>query len=199
MSKICLPKEARHLAWLDLSTQEGQEYWIAMNLAGHYASANHHEIHGKISKDFGRTPIATIENHHNFAWKEKLSDGKTAVVHRKGATPAGKGVIGIIPGSMTHPGFVVRGKGNIESINSASHGAGRSMSRSKALKQFVQKDLVEILQKHGVELIGGDIDEIPMAYKDIDTVMKYQADLVEIIAIFKPRIVRMAYAERRRK
>ncbi len=199
MSKISLPKEAKHLAWLDLKTTEGMEYWIAMNLAGEYASANHHEIHGKIAKDFGRTPIAKIENHHNFAWKEKLSDGKSAVVHRKGATPAGKGVIGIIPGSMTHPGFIVRGKGNIESINSASHGAGRSMSRSQALKNFVQKDLIDVLQKHGVELIGGDIDEIPMAYKNIETVMKNQAELVEIIAVFQPRIVRMADAERRRR
>lgn len=199
MSKVQLPKEARHLAWLDLGTEEGHEYWIAMNLAGDYASANHHEIHGKIARDMGLFPITMVENHHNFAWKEKLSDGKYAVVHRKGATPAGKGTIGIIPGSMTHPGFIVRGKGNLESINSASHGAGRRMSRAQALKSFAWDDLQNVLDKHSVDLIGGDIDEIPMAYKDIETVMKLQEDLVEVIAIFKPRIVRMADADRRRR
>lgn len=199
MQKVNLPKEARHLAWLDLESQEGEEYWIAMNLAGDYASANHYEIHSKISKDFDHKPIAKIENHHNFACKEKLSDGKNAVIHRKGATPAANGVIGIIPGSMTHPGYVIRGKGNVNSLNSASHGAGRSMSRSQALKTFNQNDLEEILLKQDVELLGGDIDEIPMAYKDIDKVMSLQSDLVEILAIFQPRIVRMADAERRRR
>lgn len=199
MSKVQLPKEARHLAWLDLNSQEGHEYWIAMNLAGHYASANHHEIHNKVSRDMGINPLSTIENHHNFAWKEKLSDGSLAVIHRKGATPAGKGVIGIIPGSMTHPGFIVRGKGNNNSINSASHGAGRSMSRAQALKSFAWDDMQNVLNKYGVELIGGDIDEIPMAYKDIETVMKLQEELVEIIAIFQPRIVRMSDPERRRR
>jgi tRNA-splicing ligase RtcB len=199
MSKIQLPKEARHLAWLDLSSEDGHEYWIAMNLAGDYASANHREIHQKIAKGFGLEPKSTIENHHNFAWKEKLPNGKTAIIHRKGATPAGKGVIGIIPGSMTHPGYIVRGKGNPYSLNSASHGAGRLMSRAQALKQFTWDDVHYMLQKHGVELIGGDIDEIPSAYKDIETVMKFQEDMVEVLAIFKPRIVKMADAERGRR
>jgi tRNA-splicing ligase RtcB len=198
MSKVQLPKEARHLAWLDLNSEEGHEYWIAMNLAGDYASANHHEIHKKIALDFGMKPLSTIENHHNFAWKEKLPNGKAVVIHRKGATPASKGAIGIIPGSMTNPGFIVRGKGNSESLNSASHGAGRSMSRSQALKLFTWKDVKNMLEKYQVELIGGDVDEIPLAYKNIETVMNLQADLVEVLAIFKPRIVRMADAARRR-
>jgi tRNA-splicing ligase RtcB (3'-phosphate/5'-hydroxy nucleic acid ligase) len=199
MEKIKLPKEAKHLAWLNLNSQEGQEYWIAMNLAGHYASANHHEIHSKIIRELGTEPIARVENHHNFAWRERLSNGKYGIVHRKGATPAGESVIGIIPGSMTHPGFVVRGRGNQESLNSASHGAGRSMSRAQALKQFDGNDLQRVLEKYNVELIGGDIDEIPMAYKDIESVMAFQKDLVEVLAIFQPRIVRMADPDRRRK
>lgn len=197
MDRIVLPREARHLAWLDLKSQEGQEYWIAMTLAGQYASANHHEIHGKISKDLGLKPISVIENHHNFAWKETLADGRKAVVHRKGATPANAGAIGVIPGSMTHPGFVVRGKGNILSLNSASHGAGRRMSRSQAIKAFSYTDLQQVLEKYGVELIGGDTDEIPMAYKNIHTVMNLQQDLVEVIAKFQPFLVRMADPERR--
>ncbi len=199
MSKIQLPKEAKHLAWLDLASEEGHEYWIAMNLAGEYASHNHREIHQKIARDFNLNPLSTLENHHNFAWKEKLPDGRYAVVHRKGATPASSDAIGIIPGSMTHPGFVVRGKGNPRSLNSASHGAGRSMSRAQALKAFTWSDVETMLREHKVELIGGDIDEIPMAYKNIETVMQLQHDLVEVLAVFKPRIVRMAEPDRKRR
>ncbi|RYZ27615.1 MAG: RtcB family protein, partial [Sphingobacteriales bacterium] len=118
---ICkLPREAANLAYLGLDTQEGQEYWIAMNLAGDYASACHQIIHEKMAKAIGAQVLAKVENHHNFAWKEMLN-GEEVIVHRKGATPAGKGVMGIIPGSMTAPGFLVRGKGEKEAINSASH------------------------------------------------------------------------------
>lgn len=198
MGKNPLPQGAKQLAWLDLTSEEGQEYWIAMNLAGHYASANHREIHEKISREIGVNPLIRIENHHNFAWREKLPNGQWAIIHRKGATPAGKNTIGIIPGSMTHPGYVVKGLGNPHSLNSASHGAGRAMSRSQALKTFSWNEIDFVLKKQNVELIGGDIDEAPMAYKDIDRVMEFQNELVEILAEFQPRIVRMADAERRR-
>lgn len=197
MQRVNLPREARHLAWLDLSSEEGHEYWIAMNLAGEYASANHREIHNKIQRDVGLIPITRIENHHNFAWKEKLPDGRYSVIHRKGATPASKGTVGIIPGSMTHPGYIVRGKGNPESLNSASHGAGRRMSRSQAMKLIEWSEMEKVLEKHGVELIGGDLDEAPMAYKNIEEVMDLQKDLVEVLAIFQPRIVRMAEGKRK--
>ncbi|RYZ20302.1 MAG: RtcB family protein, partial [Chitinophagaceae bacterium] len=99
-----LPPEAANLAWLGLDEQEGQEYFLAMNLAGDYASACHHVIHEKMAKALGRRPLRRVENHHNFAWKE-LWEGEEVIVHRKGATPAGAGVLGIIPGSMTAPGF----------------------------------------------------------------------------------------------
>lgn len=197
MDKCKLPNEAKHLAWLDLNKEEGQEYWLAMNLAGDYASACHHQIHRRISKALGERKAVMVENHHNFAWKEKLADGTEVIVHRKGATPAGKGVLGIIPGSMTAPGFLVRGTGNVDSINSASHGAGRLMSRSKAKLSITQKEIRQELEKTGVELIGGDIDEAPMAYKDIRKVMDLQKELVEVIGIFHPKIVRMAGEERR--
>lgn len=192
MKKTKLPQEAKHLAWLDMNAEEGQEYWIAMNLAGDYASANHHEIHNKIAKAMKLEPLMRIENHHNFAWKEQLADGTEVMVHRKGATPAGEGVLGIIPGSMSTPGFVVRGKGNAESINSASHGAGRLMSRSAAFKT-IKRDLVvaELLDKK-ITLLGSDLDEAPMVYKNIHTVMAAQHDLVDVLAKFQPRIVRMA-------
>jgi tRNA-splicing ligase RtcB len=195
MTKTKLPPEAKHLAWLDLDNEEGQEYWIAMNLAGEYASANHHEIHNKIARSLGLQPIRRIENHHNFAWKEQLADGTEVMVHRKGATPAGEGVLGIIPGSMSTPGFLVRGKGEATSINSASHGAGRAMSRSMAFKTLDKSAIAANLIDKRITLMGSDMDEAPMAYKDIHAVMAAQNDLVEVLAKFEPRIVRMADAK----
>jgi tRNA-splicing ligase RtcB (3'-phosphate/5'-hydroxy nucleic acid ligase) len=186
-----LPGEAANLAWLDLNTEAGQEYWHAMNLAGDYASANHHQIHDRLANALGENPMFMVENHHNFAWKEKLNDGTEVIVHRKGATPAGKNVLGIIPGSMTAPGYIVRGKGDVSSINSASHGAGRLMSRSVAKQTFTNKMVKQALEKHQVDLIGGGIDEAPMVYKDIQKVMHYQNDLVEVLGEFTPKIVRM--------
>ena len=197
MDKCRLPKVAKHLAWLTLDTQEGHEYWLAMNLAGDYASTCHNHIHKRIAKVLGEKPIAKVENHHNFAWKEKLANDRQVVVHRKGATPAAKGVLGIIPGSMTAPGFIVRGKGHPEAINSASHGAGRVLSRSKAKSSISQKDFSACLQRQGVSLIGGGLDEAPMAYKDIREVMRAQQRLVDIVGMFSPKVVRMEGAKRR--
>lgn len=194
---VCkLPKEAKHLAWLDLNTEAGQEYWLAMNLAGDYASACHHQIHERMAIGLRETPLAMIENHHNFAWKEKDANGNEIIVHRKGATPAGKNVLGIIPGSMATPGFIVRGKGVVDSINSASHGAGRMMSRTKAKQTILPGHVNKFLKQAGVELIGSGLDEAPMAYKDIHQVMNYQKDLVEILGSFMPKIVRMCGDER---
>ena len=195
--EICkLPHEAKHLAWLDLDTEAGQEYWLAMNLAGDYASACHHQIHERMAIGLRETPLAMIENHHNFAWKEKDSLGNEIIVHRKGATPAGEGVLGIIPGSMATPGFIVRGKGLAASINSASHGAGRLMSRTKAKQTILPGQVNKLLKQAGVELIGSGLDEAPMAYKDIHQVMESQKDLVEVLGSFMPKIVRMCGDEK---
>lgn len=191
MALTKLPREAKHLAWLDLATEAGQEYWLAMNLAGDYASACHHQIHDRMAASLRTTPLAMVENHHNFAWKEEDAQGNEVIVHRKGATPAGKGVLGIIPGSMTAPGFIIRGKGNAASINSASHGAGRAMSRTQAKKTLDPKLVAHHLKAAGVELIGSGLDEAPMAYKDINIVMEAQKDLVEILGTFLPKVVRM--------
>ncbi|MEO7312452.1 MAG: RtcB family protein [Chitinophagaceae bacterium] len=188
--KTVLPNEAKHLAWLDMDSEAGMEYWLAMNLAGDYASACHHTIHNKISKAIGEQPIARIENHHNFAWKE-MYEGKEVMVHRKGATPAGKDVLGIIPGSMTAPGFIVKGKGEAASLNSASHGAGRKMSRTKAMANITHEALKKELAIHGVKLLGGGLDEAPFAYKDIREVMKSQTALVDVLGTFYPKIVQM--------
>ncbi len=133
-----MPREhgdLRTLAWLDLDSEAGQEYWAAMILMGEYAAANHAVIHRLVSNLAGARVLAAVENHHNFAWHERHG-GRQMVVHRKGATPAGAGVLGVIPGSMADPAFVVRGRGHAESFNSASHGAGRQMSRKKANDMF---------------------------------------------------------------
>ncbi|ANE52430.1 RtcB family protein [Flavisolibacter tropicus] len=185
-----LPSEASNLAWLDLNEQEGMEYWLAMNLAGDYASACHHVIHDKIARQLGRRPLKMVENHHNFAWKEQW-EGKEVIVHRKGATPAGKDVLGIIPGSMTAPGFIVKGKGEMASVNSAAHGAGRQMSRTVALKSITHNALNDMLAKHGVKLLGGGLDEAPFAYKNIFEVMNAQKQLVDTVGLFYPKIVKM--------
>lgn len=190
--ELCrLPHEASNLAYLDMNSDAGQEYWLAMNLAGDYASACHEVIHNKLVAAVGGQVLAKVENHHNFAWKETWN-GEEVIVHRKGATPAGKGVMGIIPGSMTAPGFLVRGKGEEAAINSASHGAGRQMSRTKAIQNISKAEMKAILKAHEVTLIGAGLDEAPMAYKDIDMVMASQRELVDTVARFSPKIVRMA-------
>jgi tRNA-splicing ligase RtcB len=190
-TKQCpLPRNVQHLAWLDLNTHDGQEYWLAMNLAGEYAKACHDDIHRRIAKAIGKRVVVTIENHHNFAWKE-IVNGKECIVHRKGATPAAEGQLGIIPGSMTAPGYIVKGKGNQDSLNSASHGAGRLFSRAKCKSTFTQSEIKKVLKAHDVTLIGGNIDEAPMAYKNIEKVMSNQSELVDILGTFTPKIVRM--------
>ncbi len=191
-----LPKELSYLAWLDLDSADGREYWAAMELMGQYASANHHLIHKHIARHLGAGVLLDIENHHNFAWKERHG-GRDLIVHRKGATPAGAGVLGVIPGSMASLTFVARGKGNADSLNSASHGAGRVMSRHKARESFNWKMVKPYLEERGVKLISAGLDEVPMVYKNIEEVMAAQTDLVEPLAKFFPRLVKMAPAGER--
>ena len=188
-----LPKkfsDLNRLGWLGLETQDGQEYWNAMNLMGEYAAANHDVIHRLVTKLLGAQVIAGVENHHNFAWKEQHL-GRELIVHRKGATPAGVGELGIIPGSMADPAFVVRGKGHPESLASASHGAGRRMSRKKAKDKYTWNSVKRSLEAKGVRVLSAGADEVPGVYKDIREIMLRQADLVEPVAQFDPRIVKM--------
>ena len=190
-----LPREFAQLGWLDLAGQPGQEYWRAMNLMGEYASANHAVIHRTIAEFLGCEVIAGVENHHNFAWREThVIDGRPEelIVHHKGATPASAGVLGVIPGSMATPGFIVQGKGSAESFNSASHGAGRTMSRTKAREKYKHTHPARALESMGVMLLSAGRDELPGVYKDIHGVMEAQRDLVDVIARFDPRIVKMA-------
>jgi tRNA-splicing ligase RtcB (3'-phosphate/5'-hydroxy nucleic acid ligase) len=195
-----LPKELKHLAWLSLDEEAGQEYWAAMNLMGRYAAANHELIHHFIARKLGANAILDVENHHNFAWKEQhLINGieREVIVHRKGATPAGNGILGIIPGSMASPGFVVRGKGDPNSLRSAAHGAGRVMSRTKALQSFTWNAVKKLLAERDVILLSAGLDEVPGVYKDIAQVMAAQTDLVEVLGRFDPRLVKMCPAGER--
>ena len=190
-----LPRSLRHLAWLDLNSEDGIEYWNAMELMGQYAAANHACIHRHILEHLGIKLMLDVENHHNFAWKERhCIDGKERdlIVHRKGATPAGEGVLGIIPGSMATPGFLVRGKGSAKSLHSASHGAGRVMSRKRAMQSLEWGPVNKQLKEKKITLMSAGLDEVPMVYKDIQKVMAAQTDLVETLGRFEPRIVKMA-------
>ncbi len=195
-----LPGELKRLAWLSLDSEAGREYWAAMELMGRYAAANHALIHRHIAANLGAQVLLDLENHHNFAWKERHVIGgveREVIVHRKGATPAGRGVLGIIPGSMASPGFVVSGKGNAESLNSAAHGAGRVMSRTQAARTFDWKKVNQYLREQGVTLLSAGLDEVPMVYKNIHEVMAAQSDLVAVLGRFDPKLVKMSPAGER--
>jgi tRNA-splicing ligase RtcB len=185
-----LDRAAQKLAWLPLDSHEGQAYWQAMNLAGRYALANHDLIHRRLARALNVTPGAQVSNSHNLAWKQRVN-GEELIVHRKGATPAEAGRLGLIPGSMADPGYVVRGRGNAQALDSASHGAGRQLGRKAAANTLAKKDVQAYLKDKGITLIGGGIDEAPQAYKRIQDVMARQDDLIDIVAEFRPRVVRM--------
>lgn len=185
-----LDPAARKLAWLDMDSEAGQAYWQAMNLAGRYALANHDQIHSRLSRALGARPLAQVSNSHNLAWKQQV-EGRELIVHRKGATPAEAGRLGLIPGSMADPSFVVSGLGNPASLSSSSHGAGRQLGRKAAERSVSKNDMQGYLRERGVTLIGGGRDEAPQAYKRIEDVLARQTDLVSVVAEFTPRVVRM--------
>lgn len=179
------------LAYLPESTDDFNDYMEAVGWAQNYALENRKAmmtlviaaLRMHIKKEFTITQEA-INCHHNYVEKENHF-GKNMWVTRKGAIRAREGDLGVIPGSMGQKSYIVRGKGNLESYCSCSHGAGRKMSRNKARKVFTVEDLKN--QTVGVECLKNDsiIDEIPGAYKDIDVVMENQKDLVEVVHTLK--------------
>jgi tRNA-splicing ligase RtcB (3'-phosphate/5'-hydroxy nucleic acid ligase) len=175
--------------WLDLDGEAGQEYWQAMELAGAFAQANHEVIHAAFTRRAKLTPLATIQNHHNFAWREG-----DLVLHRKGATPAEPGVLGVIPGSMGTPSYLVAGRGQPAALSSASHGAGRRGSRTSARNSISLRDARDFLKQQDVLVEGLSVDEAPQAYKDIERVIRLQVDagLIEVLARMRPVAVIMA-------
>lgn len=187
-----LPAPLNELSWLSMDSDEGCLYFELMELCGDYSAANHNCIHRAVWRGIADpdNDLDIISNHHNFAWREDV-DGKEMYVHRKGATPAGRMEYGIIPSSMATKAYIVVGNGNKDSLCSASHGSGRAMSRSQAIKNIKQEDVDAILTKNGVELLGAGLDESPQAYKDINVVMEAQKDLVSVVGEFQPLLVRM--------
>ena len=181
----------RDLAWLDEGSVQFSEYVEALTWAQSYAATNREVMLAlavaALSKALKREVEGVEEAvncHHNYASLEEHF-GEQLWITRKGAVSARAGELGIIPGSMGAKSFIVRGKGNLDSYTSCSHGAGRRMSRGAAKRQFSLTDLA--LQTEGVECRKdpGVLDEIPGAYKNIDEVMAAQNDLVEIVHTLK--------------
>ncbi len=195
------------LAFFPLDTKEGQDYLREMNYCLEYAKANRYWMINKVKEIFKET----VENywmtdkeglsnvtfdeiiniHHNYATIENHF-GKNVVIHRKGATSARKGQIGIIPGSQGTSSYIVKGLGNPESFNSCSHGAGRAMSRTKARENLSLEEEQKKLDDKGIlHSIRGkkNLDEASSAYKDIAVVMEEQKDLVEILVKLSPLAV----------
>ena len=186
-----LPREAGPFAWLDLDSEEGEMYWRCMEIAGEYSAVCHELIHRNVAQGMRLQPLANVSNHHNFAWRETLADGSEVIVHRKGATPAHAGELGIIPANMTDAGLLVTGIGCEEALCSASHGAGRAMSRQDARNSFSRHALNRQLAQRGVTLLGGSTEEAPDAYKSIDEVLAASKQLIKVVGRIHPRIVRM--------
>jgi tRNA-splicing ligase RtcB (3'-phosphate/5'-hydroxy nucleic acid ligase) len=185
MTKYWIRLPDPDLAYLAEGTDEFWAYIRQLRWAQDFALANRDEMMDRVVDCFARwmgKPVREVERvqcHHNYTVREKHF-GKDVWLSRKGAIDAGKGVAGLIPGSMGDASYVVVGKGNPLSLNSSPHGAGRNYSRSKARKTFTREQLREAMK--GIEYRDTDafIDEIPQAYKPIDVVMQDAADLVEI-------------------
>ena len=173
--------------WLSTTSDPGREYLMVMELMGRYAQANHHLIHQHFLARSGLTGVVQYENHHNYAWVQP--DGR--VIHRKGATPAGLGVAGIIPGTSGTASYLVEGLGNVESLESSSHGAGRPFSRTEAKLRHNEQQVEAWMVQNDILSFGLSPDETFMAYKDIDHVMSLQSDLVRPVARMWPKVVIM--------
>ncbi len=179
------------LAYLEEGTQHYDDYVEAVGWAQKFARINREvmmqnligAVRSVIRKPF-ETHVEAVNCHHNYVQRERHF-GKDVLITRKGAVSAREGELGIIPGSMGARSFIVRGKGNPESFNSCSHGAGRVMSRTEAKRRFTVADQERATRGVECRKDEGVIDEIPMAYKDIDAVMHAQRELVDVVHILK--------------
>lgn len=184
------------LAFLPIETKEAKAYLKEMEYCVEFALANRKLMMTRLTEalsgvvgDFERDEI--INKSHNFAaWENHF--GKNVIVHRKGATRAYEGEIGMIPGSQGSSSYIVKGLGNADSFKSCSHGAGRKMGRKQAQRELNLADEIALLNKQGVIHAirnRSDLDEAPGSYKDIDVVMENQKDLAEIMVQLKPLAV----------
>ena len=195
---ICEKKDIElpdaELAFLPRDTAEADEYLTAMNFALRFARRNRELMMETFSAIVcartGCKSLQSINIHHNYCALENHF-GRDVLVHRKGATSAKKGEMGIIPGSMGTPSYIVRGLGEPESFMSSSHGAGRTMGRNEACRRFTKEEcdkaMGDIVHWWGTDRKGRpDLSETPQAYKNIDEVMAAQSDLTEIVTKLKP-------------
>ncbi|HLR34666.1 MAG TPA: RtcB family protein [Tissierellales bacterium] len=178
------------LAGLSIDSKEGREYYDAMNYSLKFAEANREKLFEQFYEIFAKETkskdiLKTVSIHHNYASIEEHF-GKEVIVHRKGAIRAEKGELGIIPGSMGTPSYIVEGLGNKESFKTCSHGAGRVMSRRKANKVITEEIANKAME--GIIFKGWkkDYSEAPMAYKDIEEVLENQSDLVKPLVKLRP-------------
>lgn len=192
---------------LDLSTPLGDAYWNAMNLAGDYTYIGREWVVRKVTSIIGGEVTEIVHQHHNFAWKEKHF-GRDLVVVRKGSTPAFKGQMSLIGGSMGDNSVIARGTGSELGrmlMYSTVHGAGRVMSRTQAKGKFNRKTgerktdgivsqvmMNDWLKEKEVTLVGGGVEESPHVYRRLDEVLKDQGDSIEVVHTLKPHIVCMA-------
>ena len=193
------------LAFLPVDSKEGQAYINEMTYCMDFARLNRQFMADIIKEIFllftGAKPVEEYDVHHNFAALEHHM-GQNVWVHRKGATRAYEGEIGLIPGSQGTASYVVKGKGNVLSFKSCSHGAGRAMSRTKAQATLSLADEIKRLDDQGI-LHGirgkSDLDEAAGAYKSIDEVMANQADLVDVVVKLQPLAVIKDNTDKRRR
>lgn len=186
------------LAYLDLDSDGAREYLAAMNFALDFARENRECMMETFAACFcaatGGHTGDTINIHHNYADRE-THFGRTVMVHRKGATSARKDQLGIIPGSMGSPSYIVRGKGNPDSFESCSHGAGRRLGRNQANRTLTIEEADRAMRgivfgRWSRDRKGRpDLSEAPQAYKDIDEVIAAQDDLVEVVTKLRPLAV----------
>jgi tRNA-splicing ligase RtcB len=203
---------ARDLWVLPLDRPEGQDYLKDMLWAQDYAMENRQRMRAafidlfadllsrRLKIDLEFDPAAGVNIHHNYAHRE-AAYGREVWVHRKGATFAGAGVLGIIPGSMATGSYIVRGLGNPESFQSCSHGAGRVMSRGQAVRSISLESFADRMKGIVAETGPDYLDEAPQAYKDLDTVIFNQSDLVEPLRRLRPivNVKGAGKADRKRK
>jgi len=184
------------LAFLPHGSSEAKEYIEAMNYAMAFAAENRWMMIRKVISIMGISDrdCHAVNIHHNYAVMENHFK-QNVWVHRKGATSAQEGQLGIIPGSMGTSSYIVKGKGNADSFNSCSHGAGRCMGRKQASRTLTVEECDKAMEgiiygRWGTDRKGNtDLGEAPQAYKDIDVVMKAQEDLVDIVERLTPLAV----------
>jgi tRNA-splicing ligase RtcB len=186
---------------LRADSELGRRYIAAMQLAGRYAYANREAVITEIRRILGAREVEVTHNNHNFAWLEE-HDGRQLWVVRKGATPAFPGQRGFVGGSMGDDAVIIEGVDSEKSraaFYSTIHGAGRVMSRTNAKKSFTRHQMEAWLRDRGVTLVGGGVDEAPMAYRRLDEVLQHHEGTIKIVHRLRPFGVLMASDDDRRR